>query len=63
MLAGPTTSKMRAAIHTAAIAPSTQPEGVGRPVQLRTAVKRKPVITAMLKPNTISWLCQDMPCR
>ena len=36
----------RAMTQSAAIAASTPPVGVGRPVQARTAVRRKPAITA-----------------
>jgi hypothetical protein len=36
------------ATHSSAIAASMRPPGVGRPVQLRTAVRRKPATTAMV---------------
>jgi hypothetical protein len=45
---------MRPASQRIASAASGPWVGVGRPVQLRAAVNRKPVITATAKPNTIS---------
>ena len=41
-----TKASARARSHSAAIAASAAPVGVGRPVQTRTAVSRKPAMTA-----------------
>ncbi len=51
------------ATHSAARAINQMPVGVGRFVQLRTAVSRKPAITAVVYPNSISWACHTDPSR
>ena len=58
---GPLMSNARAASHKPASAASRPCAGVGSPVQLRAAVKRKPVMTATANPNTISWACHTTP--
>ncbi|PMQ12113.1 hypothetical protein JaAD80_22855 [Janthinobacterium sp. AD80] len=61
---GPHSMAMRAASHSAASAISGAPCGVGKPVQLRPAVYKKPTTTATAKPKTISCMCQPSPaCR
>jgi hypothetical protein len=36
------------------------PHAVGLSVQFSTAVSRNPPMIAIVKPKTISWLCQEM---
>ena len=49
----------RPATHSAASAASGRPVGVGWFDQLRPAVKRKPTITATVKPKSISCACHS----
>ena len=51
----------RPASHTAASTISGLPSGVSSPVQLRPAVNRKPMMTAIAKPKIISCACHQMP--
>ncbi len=48
---------------SAANAINGTPLGVGWFVHTRTAVSRKPAMTAIVYPNSISWPCQTGPCK
>src|SRR3954447_18437343 len=50
----------RARTHAADRASIGHPANPRRPVQLGTAVSRKPVIAAAMKPNSISCACQSV---
>ena len=56
-------TKMRPASHRAASHTSGGPRSGGCCVHAATAVNRKPAMTAVEKPNSISWPCHSGPPR
>ncbi len=56
---GAATAATRAASQSSARPASAAPRGVASPVQAFTAVNKKPTITAVANPNSISWACHS----
>ncbi len=57
--ASPRPNAIRPASHKAVNTMSGSPEKPRLPVQLGTAVSRKPATAAAMKPKIISWACQN----